>query len=118
MNAAPYFYKQDANIPANEDVPELHRYTAGGALGGALIKDKLFGYIAYQHTHASDLEIGTSRTAVPFGLADDRSAATLAAVDNQNFRTARSIVTCGAEPPPNPTPCLTAGGVDAVAFNC
>ena len=75
LNAAPYFYNQDANIPSNEKVPQLHRYTAGGTIGGALIKDKLFGYASYQHIHASDLEIGTSRTAVPTGLvSDDRSA--------------------------------------------
>jgi hypothetical protein len=87
INAAPYFYKQDDNIPANEKVPELHRYTAGGALGGALIKDKLFGYIAYQHTHASDLEIGTSRTAVPFGLTDaGRDAASLANIVSHGWR--------------------------------
>src|SRR5579864_956493 len=109
LNAAPYFYKQDANIPESQKVPELHRYVAGGSLGGALIKDKLFGYIAYQHTHASDLEIGTSRTAVPFGLSDDRSAATLAAIDNQNFRP-----NCGTSA--NPTPCLTAAGVDSTAL--
>ena len=65
LNAAPYFYKQDANIPESQKVPELHRYTAGGTLGGALIKNKLFGFASYQHVHASDLEIGTSRTAVP-----------------------------------------------------
>jgi hypothetical protein len=85
LNAAPYFYKQDGNIPANQDVPQLHRYTAGGTLGGPLIKDKLFGYVAYQHTHASDLEIGTSRTAVPFGLTDDRSAGALASVALNNW---------------------------------
>ena len=113
INAAPYFYKQDDNIPADEKVPELHRYTLGGSLGGALIKDKLFGYIAYQHTHASDLEIGTSRTAVPFGLSSDRSAATLAAVDNQNFRF--NGYPCGTAQ--NTTPCLTAGDVDGVALN-
>src|SRR6202011_3946765 len=53
LNAAPYFNKQDANIPANEKVPELHRYVAGGKLGGALIKDKLFYFLSYQHMHAS-----------------------------------------------------------------
>jgi Carboxypeptidase regulatory-like domain/TonB dependent receptor len=109
LNAAPYFYKQDGNIPTSEDVPQLHRYTAGGTLGGALIKDKLFGYLSYQHTHASDLEIGTSRTAVPFGLTDDRSAGTLASVVNQNFRP-------GCGPPPAPELCLTAAGVDGVAL--
>ncbi|MGC2540754.1 MAG: carboxypeptidase-like regulatory domain-containing protein, partial [Candidatus Sulfotelmatobacter sp.] len=34
LNAAPYFYNQDPNIPANEKVPQLHRYTAGGTIGG------------------------------------------------------------------------------------
>jgi len=85
LNAAPYFYKQDTNIPANEKIPQLHRYVAGGTLGGALIKDRLFGFASFQHTHVSDLEIGTSRTAVPFGLTDDRSPGTLAAVANANW---------------------------------
>ena len=121
LNAAPYFYKQDANIPANEDVPQLHRYTAGGTLGGPLIKDKLFGYISYQHTHASDLEIGTSRTAVPTGLSSARDPATLAAVDNENFRTQTingTLYLCNQTPPPgyNVIPCLTAAGVDSTAL--
>ena len=63
-------------------MPELHRYTAGGTLGGPLIKNKLFGFLGYQHVHVSDLEIGTSRTAVPFGLTDDRSPQALADVAN------------------------------------
>ena len=78
LNAAPYFYNQDPNIPANEKVPQLHRYTAGGTIGGPLIKDRLFGFVSYQHIHTSDLEIGASRTAAPFGLTDDRSPAALA----------------------------------------
>ena len=65
LNAAPFFYKEDRNIPSDEKVPELHRYTAGGTLGGPLIKNKLFGYIAYQHVHDSDQEIGISRATVP-----------------------------------------------------
>jgi hypothetical protein len=105
LNAAPYFYKQDDNIPSNEKVPELHRYTAGGTIGGPIIKNKLFGFASYQHTHVSDLEIGTSRTAVPFGLTDDRSAAALAAVDNANFFSAV-----------NPVVGTGAGDIDPVAF--
>jgi hypothetical protein len=87
LNAAPYFYKQDPNIPDNEKVPELHRYTAGGTFGGPIIKNKLFGFLGYQHVHVSDLEIGTSRTAVPAGLTNDRSAIALANVANANFGT-------------------------------
>ncbi len=63
LNAAPFFYNDDANIPENQKVPQLHRYTAGGDVGGPIIKNKLFGFVGYQHVHASDLEIGTSRTA-------------------------------------------------------
>lgn len=68
LNAAPFFYNQDPNIPANLRVPELHRYIAGGMLGGALKKDKLFGFVSYQHLHDSDQEIGLSRLDVPFGF--------------------------------------------------
>ena len=77
-------------------MPELHRYTAGGTLGGALIKDKLFGFVGYQHVHVSDLEIGTSRTAVPFGLTDDRSPQALVDVANANFGT--SLTTADISP--------------------
>ncbi len=96
LNAAPYFYKQDANIPSNEKVPELHRYTAGGTFGGPLIKNKLFGFLGYQHVHVSDLEIGTSRTAVPFGLTNDRSPQALVDVTNANFGT--SLTTADISP--------------------
>lgn len=86
LNAAPFFFNQDPNIPANQKVPELHRYIAGGTLGGPLIKDKLFGFVSYEHTHASDQEIGTSRLGVPFGLTNtnrfDPNA--LAAIANTN----------------------------------
>jgi hypothetical protein len=111
LNAAPYFYKQDGNIPANEDVPELHRYTLGGTLGGPLIKDKLFGFISYQHTHASDLEIGTSRTAVPFGLTNDRSPAALANVALVNWGTTVNPVVAPNVPGSTGTP-----NIDPVAY--
>jgi len=114
LNAAPYFYKQDPNIPSNELVPQLHRYVAGGTFGGPIIKDKLFGFVSYQHIHVSDLEIGTSRTAVPAGLTDDRSPAALVGVDNQNFRPG-----CGQPPTPsnpNPPTCLTTSDINSVAL--
>jgi hypothetical protein len=88
MNAAPYFYKDDPNVPEDEKTPQLHRYVAGGTLGGPIKKNKLFGFAGYQHLHASDQEIGSSRVAVPFGLSDtNRTAAALATIANQNFNT-------------------------------
>ena len=68
LNADPYFFNADPNIPASEKNPELHRYTAGGAIGLPIKKDKLFFYGSYQYTHASDQEIGISRAFVPLGL--------------------------------------------------
>ncbi len=84
LNADPYFYNADPNIPQNEKNPSLHRYSAGGTVGVPIIKNKLFFYGSYQHTHASDEEIGISRPTVPPGLTNDRSAAGLAAVGNNN----------------------------------
>jgi hypothetical protein len=107
LNAAPFFYNEDPNIPSNEKVPELHRYIAGGTFGGPLIKNKLFGFVSYQHTHVSDLEIGTSRTAVPPGLTDVRSASALAAVANANWPGSGIQPVVGTAP----------GDIDAVAFN-
>ena len=112
LNAAPYFYNQDNNIPSNEKVPQLHRYTAGGTLGGALIKDKLFGFASYQHIHASDLEIGTSRTAVPSGLTDDRSPAALANVAFTNWGTAVNPVVA-----PNAPGATGTLNIDPVAYS-
>src|SRR5216683_2049707 len=84
LNADPYFFNADPNIPLSEKNPGLHRYSAGGTIGLPVIKNKLFFYGSYQHTHAADDEIGISRPTVPPGLTDDRSAAALASVGNNN----------------------------------
>jgi len=84
LNADPYFFNADPNIPLNEKNPGLHRYSAGGAVGLPIKKDKLFFYGSFQHTHAADDEIGISRPTVPPGLTDDRSATALAEVGNSN----------------------------------
>src|SRR6202043_1420010 len=84
LNADPYFYNADPNIPASEKNPGLHRYSAGGTVGLPLIKNKICFYGSYQHTHAADDEIGISRPTVPPGLSSDRSAGGLAAVGNSN----------------------------------
>ena len=39
----------------------------GGALGGPIIKDKLFGFVGYQHLHISDQETGDELLVVPPG---------------------------------------------------
>jgi hypothetical protein len=87
LNAAPYFYKADPNIPASDKVPELHRFNGGGTLGGPLLKDKLFGFISYEYLHDSDQELGSSRVAVPPGLTDSirNDPGALAALVNGNF---------------------------------
>lgn len=86
LNAAPFFFKQDGNIPANEKNPQLHRVNAGFTAGGPIVKDKLFFYAGYQHVHVSDQEIGISRLTVPPGLTNsNRTAAGLAAIANKNF---------------------------------
>ena len=68
LNADPFFYNADPNIPASEKNPELHRNSAGGTFGMPIKKDKLFLFVSYQYTHASDAEIGISRAVVPLGL--------------------------------------------------
>ena len=68
INAAPFFFKKDDNIPAADKNPQLHRYSAGADLGGPLIKDKLFGFVSYQHLHISDQETGDELLVVPPGL--------------------------------------------------
>ena len=87
LNAAPFFNKQDLNLPANDKVPQLHRYTLGGSVGGPLVKNKLFGYLSYQHVHSSDQEIGLSRMLVPSELTNDRSPQALAKISNDFWGT-------------------------------
>jgi carboxypeptidase family protein len=112
LNAAPFFYNADPNIPASDKVPELHRYTAGGGLGAPIIKDKLFAFVSFQHTHDSDQEIGSSRVAVPPGLTSDRSAAALAALVNGNFPSAATT-----NPTVSASPCVTSPcDINPIAF--
>jgi hypothetical protein len=94
LNAAPFFFNQDPNLPNNLKVPELHRYTLGGAGGAPIIKNKLFLYLGYQHVHSSDQEIGIGRVTVPFDFTAANCGATrataavascLANISNTNF---------------------------------
>ncbi len=86
INADPFFFKNDPVLVAqHQDNPQLHRYILGGTLGGPIVKDKLFGFIGYQHLQVSDQEIGNSFLAVPAGLTDNRSAAAIAAIVNTQY---------------------------------
>jgi hypothetical protein len=88
INAAPFFFNQDPDIPQANKVPQLHRWVLGGTAGGPIIKDKLFGFLSYQHIHVSDQEIGDTLTDVPVGLNDtNRDAGGLATLANNSFGT-------------------------------
>ena len=85
LNAAPFFYKQQStdfpngSIPPNQVNPYLHRVVAGGTVGGPIVKDKLFAFLAYNGVRVTDQLNGTSRLFLPLGLTDDRSSAGIAA---------------------------------------
>src|ERR1700722_5827230 len=66
--------------------PQLHRYLAGGTFGGPYIKNKLFGFVSYQHLQVSDQEIGDNEINVPVGLSDTtRTAGAFAGIINNTF---------------------------------
>ncbi len=103
INAAPFFFKQDPSIPADEKNPQLHRWGAGFTAGGPIIKDHLFGFASYQQIHVSDHETGISHLVVPQWLTDDRSAATLANLGNTYFTSSTGVT-------------LTEGNINPVAL--
>jgi hypothetical protein len=84
LNAAPFFYKQQSaqyggSIPENEVNPQMHRWMAGATLGGPVIHNKLFGFLAFNTVRVTDQFNGTSSLYLPTGLTNDRSAAGLTA---------------------------------------
>jgi hypothetical protein len=108
INADPYFFKQDPNIPTDEKNPGLHRVVAGGTVGAPIIKNKLFIFAAYQYTYSSDAEIGISRPTVPQQLTNDRSPLGLATAANtlQQF----------GDPTLNPVIGLAPGDINPIAY--
>lgn len=77
-NAAPFFFNANPSIPQSQKVPELHRSTFGGTLGGPIKRDKIFFFTSYQGTRVHDKTNAISQATVPLNLTNDRSAATLA----------------------------------------
>jgi Carboxypeptidase regulatory-like domain/TonB dependent receptor len=85
LNASPFFFNQEYQLsqqgvgyfPESLANPALHRWTTGGAVGGPLLKNKLYYFIGYQHRYNSDQATGLSQFNVPSGLTDDRSTAGL-----------------------------------------
>jgi len=81
LNADPYFFKQQyllstqgiGAFPQSLENPALHRWSMGATLGGPVIKNKLFFFVAYQHGYNSDQATGLSQFNVPSGLTNDRS---------------------------------------------
>lgn len=85
FNAAPFFRNANATIPDSQKVPPLHYNRPGGTFGGPIVKDKLFFFASWQALRVSDNLAGTQTATVPQHLTDDRSAATLAAVAQQDL---------------------------------
>jgi hypothetical protein len=82
LNAAPFFFNQQYEL-AEQGVgafpqalvnPPLHRWTTGAAVGGPVIKNKLFFFGAYQHLYDSDQSTGLSQFTVPTALTNDASS--------------------------------------------
>ena len=82
INADPFFYKQQVQLgtllPQYEN-PQLHKWVAGGTVGGPIIKNKLFFFLGYNHLYTSDQYGALSQFQVPYGLSNDRSVAGIAA---------------------------------------
>ncbi len=90
LNAAPFFFRQQyllgtigvGDFPEALANPSLHRWSTGLTVGGPIIKDKLFFFVAYQHRYNSDQATGISQLTVPDELTNDRSIAGLDAAAN------------------------------------
>jgi hypothetical protein len=88
LNAAPFFFKNDGDVPENLKNPPINRWVLGGTFGGPIIKDKLFGFVSYQHLHVADQYLGSGFLNVPVGLSDTtRDANDYANIVNAQFGT-------------------------------
>jgi len=88
LNASPFFFNQEYQLatqgvgafPESMANPALHRWVMGGTMGGPILKNKVFVFLAYQHRYNSDQGTGLSQLNVPTTLGSDRSVAGIQAV--------------------------------------
>lgn len=72
LNANPVFNKQ-AGLP----LPALHRYEVGGAVGGPILRNRLFFFTGYDYTRAADQLNSLTSYYVPALLGSSRSLSDL-----------------------------------------
>lgn len=76
MNANKWFFNETGQAR-----PKLNQNQFGGAIGGHLIKDKLFGFFSYQGTRQVNGYAGTTTITIP-NLPTDRSQTSLGVFGN------------------------------------
>ena len=116
INADPFFYKQDValgTILPQYVNPQLHKWVAGGSVGGPIMKNKLFYFLGYQHLYTSDQYGALSLFQVPAGLpTNSRTTADIA-----NACTSYELATvAGTTKTPGTCPASTTWNSAAVAL--
>jgi hypothetical protein len=120
LDAKPTFISPSVIQAFNGNAPPLHRAVWGGALGGPILKDKLFFFASYQRQNVSDaLSGGTSGVPTLAGLTDADRTSEQDLVNLVNFDAGLNGpggVPGGPCTPIKHVSCLTAAEVDPTAF--
>lgn len=81
MNAAPFFYNANPNLPVKN--PFLARNAYGVTVGGPIKKNKIFYFGSYQGVRIADGQTAIATADVPFTLTNDRSVSGIIAAVGQ-----------------------------------